>query len=183
MMRRIQVSARLRFEVLKRDSHRCQYCGAAAPFVQLEVDHIVPVVAGGTNRPDNLITACRRCNAGKSAIELDDRLPGVAAQNDHLIAEVKDARLRAMEDDLGYLNAFFASRIGIRELSADEKKVVWECWRKFGDVIVEDAFDASFGMPDCEGRAVFTTLMKSCQWMYDDIQAGRSVSSQVAGNA
>lgn len=33
------VSKRLRYEVLRRDSHTCRYCGGAAPDVKLTVDH------------------------------------------------------------------------------------------------------------------------------------------------
>lgn len=61
------VSKRLRFEVFKRDDHTCQYCGRSAPEVVLQVDHIQPTSLGGENKPANLITACRDCNAGKGS--------------------------------------------------------------------------------------------------------------------
>ena len=66
------VSKRVRFEVLKRDSFRCQYCGAEAPSVLLHVDHIRPVVGGGGDDLTNLVTACAGCNLGKAAVRLDD---------------------------------------------------------------------------------------------------------------
>jgi len=44
------IPKRTRFEVLKRDRFRCQYCGASAPDALLHVDHIVPVAKGGDNR-------------------------------------------------------------------------------------------------------------------------------------
>lgn len=62
----------LRFEVFKRDSFKCQYCGASAPEVILHIDHIKPVADGGTNDITNLVTACAGCNAGKSDKTLDD---------------------------------------------------------------------------------------------------------------
>lgn len=34
------ISKTLRFEVFKRDSFKCQYCGAEAPNVLLHIDHI-----------------------------------------------------------------------------------------------------------------------------------------------
>lgn len=67
------LSKKLRFEVFKRDSFRCQYCGGAAPDVLLRVDHIKPVKDGGTNQITNLITACEDCNQGKGARTLDDQ--------------------------------------------------------------------------------------------------------------
>lgn len=63
------LSARRRFEVLKRDGYRCQLCGAGADAV-LEVDHRKPVAAGGTNSASNLWTLCRACNAGKATREV-----------------------------------------------------------------------------------------------------------------
>lgn len=63
----------LRYEILKRDSFTCQYCGRMAPDVILEVDHIIPVAEGGENEIFNLITSCRDCNRGKGATRLDDQ--------------------------------------------------------------------------------------------------------------
>lgn len=46
-MERKPISKMLRFEVFKRDSFTCQYCGNMAPDIILEVDHINPVKNGG----------------------------------------------------------------------------------------------------------------------------------------
>jgi len=53
--------------ILQRDGFTCQYCGAKAPAVKLEVDHVVPVAEGGAHTADNLATACWPCNNGKRA--------------------------------------------------------------------------------------------------------------------
>lgn len=66
------ISKKMRFEVFKRDSFKCQYCGAAPPRVILHVDHINPVKDGGKNDIDNLVTACEPCNLGKGARQLSD---------------------------------------------------------------------------------------------------------------
>jgi 5-methylcytosine-specific restriction endonuclease McrA len=50
-----------RLIVLRRDCYICSYCGEPAN----EVDHIQPRVLGGTDDLDNLVAACRRCNAMK----------------------------------------------------------------------------------------------------------------------
>jgi hypothetical protein len=71
-MARKQISKRLRFEVFKRDSFTCQYCGAMPPKVPLEVDHVMPVSKGGGDDKMNLITACFSCNRGKSNVELSN---------------------------------------------------------------------------------------------------------------
>lgn len=72
MADRKPLSKSLRYEILKRDSFTCQYCGHMAPEVILEVDHIIPVAEGGEDEVFNLITSCRDCNRGKGARQLDD---------------------------------------------------------------------------------------------------------------
>lgn len=47
--------------ILARDGRICAYCGEHGD----TIDHIVPRSKGGTNKWDNLITACRRCNSIK----------------------------------------------------------------------------------------------------------------------
>ena len=72
MAKRKSITKKVRFEVFKRDSFKCQYCGRSSPDVILEVDHIVPVAKGGTNEMLNLITSCMDCNRGKGKNELSD---------------------------------------------------------------------------------------------------------------
>lgn len=65
------ISKSLRYQVLRRDNHTCQYCGGTPPEVRLVVDHVVPVALGGDDSPSNLLTSCGDCNAGKSATPAD----------------------------------------------------------------------------------------------------------------
>lgn len=70
--KRKSIGKKTRFEVFKRDSFTCLYCGDSAPSVVLNVDHLKPVSKGGSNHITNLVTACFSCNSGKSNIELAD---------------------------------------------------------------------------------------------------------------
>lgn len=72
MAKRKSISNKLRFEIFKRDSFKCQYCGRSAPDVILHVDHIDPVSKGGENDILNLITSCFECNNGKSNRKISD---------------------------------------------------------------------------------------------------------------
>ncbi len=72
MSKRKGISKQIRFEVFKRDSFKCQYCGRTAPDVVLEIDHIKPVAKDGDNDIMNLITSCFDCNRGKSNKTLAD---------------------------------------------------------------------------------------------------------------
>lgn len=47
--------------VFARDGHRCQYCGGRAE----SIDHVHPRSRGGAHSWDNVVAACRRCNASK----------------------------------------------------------------------------------------------------------------------
>ncbi|MDX9715516.1 MAG: HNH endonuclease [Dissulfurispiraceae bacterium] len=71
-MARKAIPKRVRFEVFKRDSFKCQYCGATGPNVLLQIDHIKAVAKGGTNDIMNLVTSCESCNSGKSDKLLSD---------------------------------------------------------------------------------------------------------------
>jgi hypothetical protein len=63
------VSWRLRFLVMRRDSFKCRLCGASPalkPGTVLVVDHVEPWEAGGETVIENLQTLCEPCNGGKS---------------------------------------------------------------------------------------------------------------------
>lgn len=64
-MKRVTISKKTRFNIFARDSFSCQYCGRTPPAVILHLDHVIPLAEGGTDDPDNLITACKECNLGK----------------------------------------------------------------------------------------------------------------------
>jgi 5-methylcytosine-specific restriction endonuclease McrA len=55
--------------VFARDAWQCQYCGGPAE----NLDHVVPRSRGGLHVWENVVAACRRCNAKK-----EDRTPGEA---------------------------------------------------------------------------------------------------------
>lgn len=69
--------ARQRQAIWERDNYTCRYCGMqiirlrewhswAKRWVGLiHTDHIVPRSKGGSDHPDNLVTACRDCNLAK----------------------------------------------------------------------------------------------------------------------
>lgn len=68
MAKRKPLSKKVRYAVFARDGFQCRYCGARPDAgAVLVVDHIIPVAAGGDNAPENLLTACQPCNAGKGA--------------------------------------------------------------------------------------------------------------------
>ncbi|HUU90509.1 MAG TPA: HNH endonuclease signature motif containing protein [Phycisphaerae bacterium] len=70
------VRPKTRFDVFKRDSFTCRYCGKTSPDVVLEIDHIVPLCEGGTDDEINLATSCWECNRGKTGEPLSVVMDG-----------------------------------------------------------------------------------------------------------
>lgn len=117
----MSVSTRTRFEILKRDGFRCRYCGANSVDVLLHVDHVVPRAGGGSDDPENLVTACSDCNLGKSDVGLaesrlkrgptaEDALEHAAQIREYLDAQraVEEARTELFE----YLAAYWRQAVG-----------------------------------------------------------------------
>lgn len=63
----------LKLKIWMRDGFICQYCGRLVKDINSEeggplpsyaatVDHVVPRSRGGLETPDNMVTACFRCN-------------------------------------------------------------------------------------------------------------------------
>lgn len=52
--------------VFARDNYRCKICGCDHDFEPLEIDHVVPWSAGGTDTTENLRVLCRLCNGRRS---------------------------------------------------------------------------------------------------------------------
>lgn len=154
MTTRRTLSKKLRFEVFKRDSFRCQYCGAEAPSVLLEVDHIKPIAEGGTDDITNLITSCESCNAGKGARELDDHsvLAKSKAQLDELQERREQLELmmewkRGLQDlsgdTLNNVLGYFAERVhGWHVSEPSARQTVQKLIKRYGASSVIDAIDA-----------------------------------------
>lgn len=62
-----------RFNLFLRDDFRCQYCRGRFKVEDLTFDHVVPRSSGGKTTWDNIVAACRPCNAMKA--DRRDMLP------------------------------------------------------------------------------------------------------------
>lgn len=62
-----KVKGTLRQRLLQRAGHRCEYCQIHEDLLgdDLQIDHIIPLVKGGTSDEQNLCVACSRCNRNK----------------------------------------------------------------------------------------------------------------------
>lgn len=66
-MTRNQISAAVKARVRVAADQRCGYCLTQQRYAMqvLEIDHIIPIAAGGTDEEENLWLACRLCNNAK----------------------------------------------------------------------------------------------------------------------
>lgn len=117
--KRKTISKKTRFEVFKRDSFKCQYCGKCAPEVILHVDHIHPVSKGGTNDLLNYVTACQECNSGKSNRLLSD--DSVMTKQRAQLEELNERR-EQLEQMLAWRNGMQ----GIKDMELNVASAAWD---------------------------------------------------------
>lgn len=152
--KRKAISPKVRFEVFKRDSFKCQYCGQSSPDVILHVDHIKPVSKGGDNSIINLITACQGCNSGKSNIQLDDSsaLAKQKAQMDELnerreqLQMMMDwrASLKDMDNDVvETLVDEIEALMNTREVNEQGERSVRKWFKKYGYTLLSECIERS----------------------------------------
>lgn len=65
-----------RAQVFVRDHFTCQYCAKTLPKQKLNIDHVVPRMAGGKTIWENVVTSCHPCNRRKGG-----RTPTQAGMN------------------------------------------------------------------------------------------------------
>lgn len=148
-VKRKALPKKLRFEVFKRDSFTCQYCGRMAPDVVLEVDHIVPVAEGGTNDIMNLITSCHDCNSGKGKRKLSEN-EEVKKQQDMLkelnekreqiemMLEWRNELLNFDNDQIDKIEELFSSYCTGRTFTESGRKTISKLIKKYGFIEVYD---------------------------------------------
>lgn len=113
-MARKSLPQKLRFEVFKRDSFTCQYCGSKAPDVVLEADHIKPIAEGGDDEITNLITSCFDCNRGKGKILLSD----------DSVIEKQRKQLEELNERRQQLEMMLEWREGLSKLDDDQAAII-----------------------------------------------------------
>ena len=176
---RKNIGAKLRFEVFKRDSFRCQYCGRSAPQVLLHVDHIEPVAEGGTNDITNLVTACSECNLGKGAGRLsDDAAIRKEKQQLDLLNERREQlemmmrwrkEVSALNDQtVSYVTSCFAEKTGYAVAEKGKQKLR-RCLQDFSLGEVLDALDASvahYARHDAHGHMAPESIGNALNMIY-----------------
>lgn len=167
-----RLSQRVRFEVFKRDRFTCAYCGKRPPEVMLEVDHVVPICAGGSDDILNLVTACVACNRGKAGVPLGNVAPAVdemallesaqamleRAEALRRASAAADAQRKAEEEAIDTVAGWYEEAVGSTDYFEDES-----IRRFLLELRVEDLHEAV----TITGQAVSRRTMHSRRaWLY-----------------
>lgn len=73
--KRRQIPARFREIVLRHAGYKCEQCGTTT---DVQIEHVVPVVFGGSNQPANMIALCGRDNRARWSPEFRALLEAAA---------------------------------------------------------------------------------------------------------
>ena len=95
--------------LFRRDSHLCLYCGEGFRPRDLSRDHVTPLIQGGTDVWNNVVTACRRCNnhkAGHTPEQAGMQLLAVPFTPTHAEYIYLQGR-RVLSDQMEFLRAHF----------------------------------------------------------------------------
>ena len=55
-------------------NYRCAYCGIELSLDTITIDHVIPLISGGTNYIENLVPSCIHCNCSKNSRTADEFL-------------------------------------------------------------------------------------------------------------
>jgi hypothetical protein len=154
--KRKSLTKKVRFEVFKRDNFTCQYCGAKAPDVVLEIDHIDPHAKGGSCDVINLLTSCFECNRGKSDRKLSDMSVvekqrvqieelNLRRQQLEMILEWKTGLNSINDESIIKVKSYIEELVGYKfKLTDSGEKKLKSSIKKFGVSEIIDCVDIAF---------------------------------------
>jgi len=95
--------------LFKRDAHICMYCGKRFSGSELSREHVTPLSRGGSDKWNNVVTACKRCNnhkAGRTPEEAHMQLLAIPFTPNHAEYIFLKGR-RILADQMEFLLAHF----------------------------------------------------------------------------
>ena len=103
--------------LFRRDCNTCLYCGETFPFRDLSRDHVRPLVQGGGDRWNNVVTACKPCNhakGGKTPEQAGMQLLAIPFTPNHAEYVFLQGR-RVLADQMDFLRAHFPRTSPLRQ--------------------------------------------------------------------
>lgn len=95
--------------LFRRDFNMCLYCGVTCSSRELSRDHVTPMVQGGTDTWNNVVTACKRCNhhkGGRTPEQAGMQLLAIPFSPNHAEYVYLQGR-RILADQMDFLRAHF----------------------------------------------------------------------------
>ena len=62
----------LRQQIYNKYNGHCAYCGCEIEYKEMQIDHIIPKLFGGSNEIGNLNPSCRACNFYKGTFTIEE---------------------------------------------------------------------------------------------------------------
>ena len=114
--------------LFRRDQYVCLYCGVEFKEVDLSRDHVRPISRGGKDCWTNVVTACKRCNARKGNLLLENfsmQLRALPYMPNHAEYLALSHSGRILGDQMAYLRKQFSANsrlLADRPLSLQSKR-------------------------------------------------------------
>ncbi len=108
--------------LFRRDQNVCLYCGKHFQEVMLSRDHVHPLSRGGLDAWMNVVTACKRCNARKGNLLLEEssmELMALPYRPNHAEYLALTHSGRILGDQMAFLSRQFSSNSRMREALAN----------------------------------------------------------------
>ena len=100
---------RYRQSIYEAWNHKCAYCKADAT----SLDHIVPRFKSGSSNRNNLIPACRRCNANKASCKMEEWYPQQEFFDEFQMEKIKIWMSQGLIDICEYTGASFLTEFAV----------------------------------------------------------------------
>ncbi len=105
--------------LFRRDQNTCLYCGVLFQEVHLSRDHVHPISRGGEDTWTNVVTACKRCNARKGNLLLEEsrmELMALPYRPNHAEYLALTHSGRILGDQMAFLRRQFSSNSRLLEM-------------------------------------------------------------------
>lgn len=127
MVQRRKISPALRDLVRQRAGGKCEYCHVLErwQYVPFTANHIIPLVEGGAEEPDNLALACFHCNRRKAdRMIVVDPDSGIRVQLFNPRQDEWDAHFTWSADGLRVVGLTAVGRATIAALELNRERVI-----------------------------------------------------------
>ena len=118
-----------RLAIYLRDGLACAYCGhGVEDGATLSLDHLIPHSQGGSNRAENLVTCCDRCNKSRGVRPVKAFCSAVAQYLNHgalaleIELHVRDCIARELAPRIAEAKTLIARRGSVARVLAGDRK-------------------------------------------------------------